>query len=95
MAQQTAVDWLVNKFQKFLSYYEGNHKAEPYTIQELSNDFEQAKQMEKEQRIAAQMDMFHHMDNSDYGLDYLQKRDEAEKYAEQYYNETYGNNQNN
>ena len=49
MAQQTSVEWLESKFQKFLLYYEGNHKAEPYTIQELSNDFEEAKHMERQQ----------------------------------------------
>ena len=84
MAQQTALEQLESKFQKFLLYYEGNHKAEPYTIQELSNDFEQAKQMEREQRINAQMDMFNHINGMDYGTDYLNRRDAALKYAEDY-----------
>lgn len=46
--QQTSVEWLEERFEKFLSYYEGHHKAEPYSIHQLSNDFEQAKQMERE-----------------------------------------------
>ena len=78
MAQQTAVEWLVEQLRMQTPLYTKNEMIEI------------AKQMEREQRIAAQMDMFHHMNNADYGLDYLQKRDEAEKYAEQYYNETYG-----
>ena len=82
--QETAIDWLESKFQKFLLYYEGNHKAEPYTIQELSNDFAQAKQMEREQRINAQMDMYHHINGMDYGMDYFITRDAALKYAEDY-----------
>lgn len=80
--EQTAVEWLESKFQKFLLYYEGNHKAEPYTIQDLSNDFEQAKAMEKEQimdaiGVGSQFDR-------DYLYGYHDK-------AEQYYNETYTN----
>ena len=77
MAQQTAVEWLENKFQKFLSYYEGNHKAEPYTIQELSNDFEQAKQMEREQIKNAYI--VGSVDELPYDED-----------AQQYYTKTYG-----
>ena len=82
MAQQTAVEWLESKFQKFLLYYEGNHKAEPYTIQELSNDFEQAKQMEKEQIINA------HTNAYLIGEDNISVED-ANKASEQYYNQTY------
>lgn len=57
--KQTAVEWLESKFQKFILYYEGNHKAELYTIQELSNDFEQAKAMEREQRFEDFKQGFH------------------------------------
>lgn len=82
--KQTAVQWLEDKFQKFLSYYEGNHKAEPYTIQELSNDFEQAKAMEKEQIKDAWLSAW-----KDSMLDPLEDK-YYEPEAEQYYNETYG-----
>lgn len=51
--KQTAVAWLAERFEKFLAYYEGHHKAEVYSIHQLSNDFEQALQMEKEQIVNA------------------------------------------
>ena len=73
---QTAVEWLESKFQKFLLYYEGNHKAEPYTIQELSNDFEQAKQKFQEQIIEAYIE----------GEQILS---ESDCKAQQYYTQTY------
>lgn len=79
---QTAVEWLENKFQKFLLYYEGNHKAEPYTILELSNDFEQAKQIEREQIEQAYNDAIEAEKKADYFT--------IIPSAEQYYNETYG-----
>lgn len=77
MAQQTAVEWLVERFQKFLAYYEGHRNAEPYSIHKLSNDFEQAKRMFEKQIIAAcnQTDVI--------GLD-------SEQPGEQYYTKTYG-----
>ena len=76
--QQTAVEWLEERFEKFLSYYEGHHKSEPYSIHQLSNDFEQAKQMEREQiRCAYHVGLY---DSSmqqekrfDNGLDYYTK----------------------
>ena len=79
MAQQTAVEWII---QQLPPGYRNNRA--------WGKIIKQAKQMEKEQRINAQMDMFHRMDKSYYGLDYLNKREEAEKYAEQYYTQTYG-----
>jgi hypothetical protein len=73
MAQQTAVEWLVeqlarkhNEFQALTFYYE--HKEE----------IEQAKQMEKEQIIEAII-------NNQNGL--LRRKDIID--AEKYYNETY------
>ena len=85
MAQQTAVDWLENKFQKFLSYYEGNHKAESYTIQELSNDFEQAKQMEREQKIGLLNWM-----NEVSKVEPMRLETDHDDIVDQYYNETFG-----
>jgi hypothetical protein len=49
--KETAVEWLEKRFEKFLAYYEGHHKAEMYSIHQLSNDFDQAKEMEKRQMI--------------------------------------------
>jgi len=49
-------------------------------------------EMEKERIISAQMDMFHFLNNLKFGMMYIEKREEAEKFAEQYYNETYVGN---
>jgi len=63
--QKTAVDWLYNRLQ-----------TEPYlTLQ----DFEQAKDLEKQQTIDA-----YKFDNTSY-----YPKDEREKAAEQYYSDTY------
>ena len=78
MAQQTSVEWLVSELNQKIDFI-------PIDKWDMIRDIvQQAKQMEKEQRINAQMDMFHYMDKSYYGLDYLNKRAEAEKYAEDY-----------
>jgi len=81
--EQTAVEWLEERFEKFLAYYEEHHKSEMYSIHQLSNDFEQAKQMEKEQI----RDAFNQgMNNSvDYFIPFLNPNDESENY----YNKTF------
>ena len=71
---KTAVEWLVSKTE--LNYY-----SDSDTLLAIK----QAKQMEREQRINAQMDIFNHINTMDYGLDYLNKSDAALKYAEDYY----------
>lgn len=53
---------------------------------------EKAKEMHGQESIAAQMDMFHHLNNLPFGMQYLDKRESAEQFAEQYYNETFGGN---
>jgi len=52
------------------------------------NGLEKAKAMENDRLISAQMDMFHFLNNLKSGMMYLEKREEAEKFAKQYYNET-------
>lgn len=74
---QTAVEWLEHEINR-----RGPKENNP--PQWLHELYQQAKQMEKEQRINAQMDMFNHINSMDYGLDYLNKRDAALKYAEDY-----------
>ena len=49
----------------------------------------QAKEMHKQESIAAQMDMFHHLNNMPFGMQYVDKRESAEQFAEQYYNKTF------
>lgn len=51
---------------------------------------EQAKEMHKNETMDSAMDMFNHLNNLPYGIDYLCNRDAAQGRAEQYYNETYG-----
>ena len=53
---------------------------------------EQAKAMHKEEIENAQMDMFIHLNELPYSLQYLEKRQIAEDFANQYYNETFGGN---
>jgi hypothetical protein len=36
--------------------------------------------------------MFIHLNNLPYGLEYLEKRQSAEDFSQQYYNETFGGN---
>jgi len=55
----------------------------------MARDFEKAMEMEKEQMICAQMDMFFQACEQPYGITYLFSRDNAEEWAEQYYYETY------
>lgn len=75
--KQTAVEWLVDELLdgKLL----------------MPSLIEKAKEMEKQQMVFAQMDMFNHINKDEFGLDYLNKRDAAEEFAEKYYNEEYGN----
>ena len=75
MAQQTAVDWFADNIDDLIS----DELRE--RVELLKNE---AKQMEKEQRINAQMDMFHHINDLYYSLDYLNRREAAIKYAEDY-----------
>ena len=73
MAQQTAVEWILDRVEDVDNTPEIWDKIKA-----------QAKQMEREQRINAQMDMFNHINGLDYGTDYLNRRDAALKYAEDY-----------
>ena len=53
---------------------------------------EQARAMHKEEIENAQMDMFIRLNELPYSLQYLEKRQSAEDFANQYYNETFGGN---
>ena len=80
MEQQTAVSWLVEMLYSPVcnGFINGNRRVIPHDI------IEQAKQMEKKEKVNAQMDMFHFINNLPYGIDYLNKRDKAEKFTKQY-----------
>ena len=81
MAQQTAVEYLIGYMSKN-QYFIGN---------DLLEAFEQAKQMEKEQIMTANIEGTEHgyKERTVFGLD---ARPYSKKRAEQYYNETYGEN---
>ena len=76
---QSSIEWLVEQVNSDCLNF-------------IGVDFEQAKEMHKQESIAAQMDMFHHLNNLPFGMQYLDKRESAEQFAEQYYNETFGGN---
>lgn len=73
--KQTTVDWLKNTLEFF-----GNKHELVISWDDFDKIFEKAKQMEKEQITSA------YMICDDSGT-----LEESELYAEQYYNETYGN----
>ncbi len=56
-------------------------------------DWNKAKTMHKEEIKNAQMDMFIHLNNLPYGSEYLEKRQSAEDFSQQYYNQTFNNEQ--
>lgn len=77
MAQQTAVEWLIEQLIKLDKELDGRRKSDDSTVIKINPTkiYEQAKQMEKEQIMKAYMD------------GELQQGFEAE--AEQYYNNIY------
>lgn len=81
---QSSIEFLIEEVQKrippFYAFY----------IMHMDEVYEQAKEMHKQESIAAQMDMFHHLNNLPFGMQYLDKRESAEQFSEQYYNETFG-----
>lgn len=89
MTQQTAVEWFFEQLTEVdygcinKTFLQNNNSLAGYKLREL---FKQAKEMEKEQRINAQMDMFHHLNELPFGMQYLDKKDSAEQFCE-----TYGN----
>jgi hypothetical protein len=48
--QQTAVEWFEEKFDKYVRWYEGHHAATEYTLTDLYQDLQQAKEIEKQQK---------------------------------------------
>jgi len=82
--KQSSVEWLVEQIKKDI-----NLRLRGFDIDKA---LEQAEAMRKDEIKNAQMDMFIHLNNLPYGLEYLEKRQSAEDFSQQYYNETYGGN---
>ncbi len=84
MAQQTAVEWLIEQLVELDKLFDGRRKSDNSTVMKLNpvKIFKQAKQMEKEQS------------KQDYDAGLFdgtmdEVKDRLHKNAEQYYNETY------
>jgi hypothetical protein len=77
--KQSSVEWLVEQIKKDI-----NLRLRGFDIDKA---LEQANAMRKDEIKNAQMDMF-----MPYGLEYLEKRQSAEDFSQQYYNETFGGN---
>jgi len=84
MAQQTAVEWLIEQLAELDKQLDGRRKSDDSTVIKINPTkiYEQAKQMEKEQIITA------------YSMGYMWGEDEevikpSVKFGEQYYNDTF------
>ena len=82
--KQSSIEWLVEQIKKDI-----NLRLRGFDIYKA---LEQAEAMRKDEIKNAQMDMFIHLNNLPYGLEYLEKRQSAEDFSQQYYNETFGGN---
>lgn len=76
MSKQTAIEWLERRF-----YFTKG--------QLIDIDFQKAKSIERKQMQEAQMDLFHKLNDLQYGISYLEKRDVAETFCQKYYKETF------
>ena len=45
----TSIEWLEERFQMYLSWYEGHHSAKEYKLEDFAKDFQQAKEMHKQE----------------------------------------------
>jgi predicted GTPase len=79
--KQSSVEYLVEQIKKDI-----NLRLRGFDIDKA---LEQAEAMRKDEIKNAQMDMFIHLNNLPYGLEYLEKRQSAEDFSQQYYNETF------
>jgi len=48
---QTSVEWLEERFQMYLSWYEGHHSAKEYKLEDFAKDFQEAKEWHKQEVI--------------------------------------------
>lgn len=83
MAQQTAVEFAIEKYDKFINSENGNGEA--YFYDQLMKDIEQAKAMVKRQMEELALYIY------EYSVTCLEERinPDGKKKFEQYYNETY------
>ncbi len=84
MAQQTAVEWLIEQLVELDKELDGRRKSDDSTVIKINPTkiYKQAKQMEKEQLVKA-------WDDGDYAYFYSKETGRDFDNGEQYYNETY------
>jgi hypothetical protein len=78
--QQSAINWFVEKLNQCEPWYSGANVPHEH----INKLIEQAKQIDRQQRINSQMDMFLHMSKFEYILDYDEKVTEAKRFADEY-----------
>ena len=88
---QSSVDWLISQLQKSKDWNRVLNEISQMSSARV-DIIKQAEAMRKDEIKNAQMDMFIHLNNLPYGLEYLEKRQSAEDFSQQYYNETFGGN---
>jgi hypothetical protein len=82
--KQSSVEWYRQEIMKIL--FDSSDNTLIYEI----DIFNKAEAMRKDEIKNAQMDMFIHLNNLPYGLEYLEKRQSAEDFSQQYYKEKFG-----
>jgi hypothetical protein len=87
MAQQTAVEWLVEELKSKGHALVTNKGVFINVPDEL---FEKAKEMERNQIVYAMMRTFNKENTLPYGMEYLSSLDEMINRCENYLKETYG-----
>jgi hypothetical protein len=85
MSKQSNIEYLVSEIENI--GFSVNNTLEFYDTVQI------AREMHKEEIKNAQMDMFLHLNNLPYGSDYLNKMQEAENFADEYYTKTFGGEQ--
>jgi hypothetical protein len=76
----TSVEFLEERFQMYLSWYEGHHSAKEYKLEDFAKDFQEAKEMHKQEIINT---WYNGYINQSPMID-------EENCGEQFYNETFG-----
>ena len=83
--KQTAIDFFRDAVVEMVK------SKTPLTTIEVEKIASQAHKLHKKQTAEAQMDMFHHINDLPFGMEYLSKRDSAETFVRKYKSKTIKN----
>lgn len=83
--KQTAIDFFHDAVVEMLK----SNKS--LTTNEVEKIASKANKLLKKQIVEAQMDMFHHINDLPFGMEYLSKRDSAETFVRKYKSKTIKN----